>query len=253
MRTHRIRRAGLYLAGAALLLTVGHGLAQTVEGLDISAIRKRAADQAEEAAGLSAEVARRTETLKGDAETVRAAALEQVRRIDPARLPRGPAGAIDFDEIVTAAADNLQDNRGDAPLFMVFVSLSMPEDSLRRVIDDVSRAGGVVVFRGFPQNSARQFVARLSKVIDDRSRFASIGIDPRLFRAFEVSAVPAYVVASTDFDLCDGLACRTVTPPHDRIIGNVTVDHALEAIVESRGPGALVAGAALKNLRGSPR
>lgn len=253
MSRSRLRRPALLLAASALLLTVGHGLAQTVEGLDIGAIRARAKAQADEAAALSAEVARRTDALKGDAETVRAAALEQVRRLDPAKLPRGGPGAVDFDEVVSAAAGNLADHRGEAPLFMAFVSLSMPEDSLRRVIDDTSRAGGIVVFRGFPQNSARQFVARLSKVVDDRSRFASIGIDPRLFRAFEIGAVPAYVVASTDFDLCDGLACRTVAPPHDRIVGNVTVDHALEAITEARGPGALVAGTALRNLQGSGR
>lgn len=253
MNRARFRRPGLILAATALFLTVGHGLAQTVEGLDIGAIRERAKAQAAEAAALSAEVARRTDAMKGDAETVRAAALEQVRRLDPSKLPRGGPGAVDFDAVVSAAADNLADHRGEAPLFMAFVSLSMPEESLRRVIDDTSRAGGIVVFRGFPQNSARQFVARLGKVVGDQSRFASIGIDPRLFRAFEVEAVPAFVVASTDFDLCDGLACRTVAPPHDRIVGNVTVDHALDAIVESRGPGALVARTALVNLRRPPQ
>jgi conjugal transfer pilus assembly protein TrbC len=43
--------------------------------------------------------------------------------------------------------------------------------------------------------------ARSSTGQDD---FANIGIDPRLFRAFDVQAVPTYVAVSSDFDLCAG-------------------------------------------------
>src|SRR3546814_5785758 len=71
--------------------------------------------------------------------------------------------------------------------------------------------------------------------------FANIGIDPRLFRAFDVQAVPTYVAVSSDFDLCAGFSCRTKVPPHDRMIGNVTVEYALSSFAEGNGPGARVA------------
>ena len=70
---------------------------------------------------------------------------------------------------------------------------------------------------------------------------AAVGIDPRLFRAFAVDAVPAYVVTATDFDLCDGFDCRTALPPHDRIDGNVTLAHALDTFASGSGPAARVA------------
>ena len=42
---------------------------------------------------------------------------------------------------------------GEGPMFIVFASLSMPEASLTRLIADTTKAGGVVVFRGFPGGS----------------------------------------------------------------------------------------------------
>lgn len=240
----------LTLAGVATLGTVSAVLAQTVEGLNLDAVRARSAGQAEDAAALVTEVARRSDEFMEDAKTIQTNALAKVQTLDTKSLPAGPNGPVDFDEVVSAASANLKDNRGGAPLFMVFVSLSMPDAALKRVIHETSAAGGVVVFRGFPNNSAKQFLARLSKVIDKDSDYASIGIDPRLFRAFEVTAVPAYVVTSTDFDLCDGLSCRTAPPPFDRMIGNVTVEYALSSFADDNGPGALIARTALANLKG---
>ncbi|MGB3470909.1 MAG: type-F conjugative transfer system pilin assembly protein TrbC [Erythrobacter sp.] len=228
--------------------SVGAALAQTVEGLDLDAIRARSAAHNEDAAILSAEVARRVEEYRPDAEALDAAARQKVEGLDAASLPKGPDGAFDFDEIVGAAAGNLADNQMSAPQFMVFVSLSMPEDALKQIIDQTAAAGGVVVFRGFPNNSVKQFVAGMTKVIDNDDQFASIGVDPRLFRAFGIQAVPTYVAVSSDFTPCDGLSCTTTPPPFDAMSGNVTVRYALETFSEDNGPGALVARTALGNM-----
>ena len=233
--------------------SVAAALAQSGDPLDIAAVRARAAAHAAEAERLTVEVTRRGAALSDDAETVRAAAVARVRRLDPRTLPAGPAGAVDFDQLVGAAGANLEGHRGGAPLLIAFVSLSMPEAALRPILRDVGAAGGVVVFRGFPNNSARAFVAGLARVVARDASLASIAIDPRLFRAFDVRAVPAYVVASSDFDLCDGLACRTAPPPYDAIVGNVSVDYVLSTIAEANGPGARIASVALARLRGPER
>ena len=243
------RKLLMALALIGAFAGVGAALAQTVDGLDLDAIRARAAAQSEDAAILSAEVARRVEEYRPDAEALDAAARQKVQGLDPATLPKGPAGAVDFDEMIVAASGNLKDNRGSAPQFMVFVSLSMPEESLKTIIDQTSAAGGFVVFRGFPNNSVKQFVAGMSKVVSNDDQFASIGVDPRLFRAFGVQAVPTYVAVSSDFTPCDGLRCTTAPPPFDSISGNVTVRYALETFAEDNGPGALVARTALGNIR----
>ncbi|MBI0533331.1 MULTISPECIES: type-F conjugative transfer system pilin assembly protein TrbC [Sphingomonadaceae] len=243
------------LLSALAIASIGTGcavLAQTVEGLDLDAIRARSAKSEQDATALVNEVERRGDAFRKDAQTVQAVALEQMRTIDKASLPRGPAGAVDFDEMIHAASANLKENQGTAPQFMVFVSTSMPEQALKRIIADTSAAGGVVVFRGFPGNSGKAFIAALSRVVEKDQQFASIGIDPRLFRAFDVTAVPTMVVSSSDFTPCDGLTCKTTPPPFDRIEGNVTVRYALETFAGENGPGALVARTALANLGRNP-
>ena len=244
-----------FLLSALAIASIGTGcavLAQTVEGLDLDAIRARSAKSEQDATALVNEVERRGDAFRKDAQTVQAVALEQMRTIDKASLPRGPAGAVDFDEMIHAASANLKENQGTAPQFMVFVSTSMPEQALKRIIADTSAAGGVVVFRGFPGNSGKAFIAALSKVVEKDQQFASIGIDPRLFRAFDVTAVPTMVVSSSDFTPCDGLTCKTTPPPFDRIEVNVTVRYALETFAGENGPGALVARTALANLGRNP-
>jgi conjugal transfer pilus assembly protein TrbC len=151
------------------------------------------------------------------------------------RLGGGPAGLVDFDALVKTAADAGADH-GRAPQLIVFASLAMPPQSLKALIRDTARAGGSVVFNGFPGNSMKAFQEGILKVVDNRDDYGSIGIDPRLFRAFHVSAVPAVVVVTSDFDLCDGLECTTQPPPFDRISGNVTLDYALDTIAAGDGP-----------------
>ena len=167
------------LLSAAALATLGTGcavLAQTVDGLNLDAIRARSATMEADARALSAEVQRRGDAFRQDAETVRSVALEKVRTIDKASLPKGPDGAVDFDEMIQAASSNMRDNRGTAPQFMVFVSTSMPEQALKQIIAETSAAGGVVVFRGFPGNSGKAFIAAISKVVDKQQQLSLIHI-----------------------------------------------------------------------------
>ena len=123
----------------------------------------------------------------------------------------------------------------------------MPPASLKQLIADTARAGGVVVFRGFPNNSAKEFVSRLGQVVQ-KGDMPNIGIDPRLFRAFNVQAVPTYVAVSSDFDLCSGLSCKSQVPAHDRMTGNVSVRYVLDTFVAAHGPGAGVSAVALRNM-----
>ena len=76
---------------------------------------------------------------------------------------------------------------------MAFVSLSMPKEALRQTIIDMGKAGGIIVFRGFPGNSMAAFKTRLAEAIGQNIQPHNVGIDPRLFEAFGVTAVPTYV------------------------------------------------------------
>ena len=124
---------------------------------------------------------------------------------------------------------------------MAFVSLSMPPDSLRKIMIDMQKAGGIVVFRGFPGNSMAAFKTQLGAIIPASMKFHNIGIDPRLFEAFRVEAVPTYIAVDKPLDLCKPLECVSSVPDFDVIRGNVPVSYALETIANGRGPGASLA------------
>lgn len=240
----------LNLGVLALLGTAGLSavLAQSVDGVDVQAVKKRAADLASEAQAFVDQVKDRGDQFREEAASVRDGGTQNMRRVATTALPKGPSGPVDFDEIVEGAAKNASAQGGEAPQFIVFASLSMPDAGLKQLVRDTASAGGVVVFRGFPNNSAKEFVARIGKVVD-QGQYASIGIDPRLFRAFDVRAVPTYVTVSSDFDLCAGFSCTTKVPPYDRMTGNVTVEYALSTFAEGNGPGARIAAVALSNMK----
>ena len=242
-----LHKRHLAIAAVLAMLGAGYALAQSVQGLDLGAIERRKDGEAAEAEAFARDVARRGDTVRDDAlATVRGG--EANLRGNAQALQGGPQGPIDFDAILKQAAGN-GEGQGQAPLFIVFASLSMPAESLKPLIRDTARAGGAVVFQGFPGNSMKAFQQGILRVVERGQDAANVGIDPRLFRAFHVESVPTFVVASSDFDLCSGFQCETAPPAHDRMSGNVTVEYALETIAEGKGPGARVAGQALQHLR----
>ncbi|UVO53791.1 type-F conjugative transfer system pilin assembly protein TrbC [Sphingomonas sp. SUN039] len=242
------RKSTLLIGGAVGLFCTAAVLAQTganpLAGLDVQAIQRRADATAADAQAFVDEIKRRTDAVAGDARETAATGQGNHRRyVDAAG--KAP-GASELDRMMADVTGKAQ--TGDAPQFIVFVSLSMPPESLKPLIRDVSKAGGTIVFQGFPGNSIKAFQQGIARVVDQGQEAKSIGIDPRLFRAFNVTTVPAFVVVTSDFDLCDGFDCKTATPPHDRLAGNVTVPYALESFAEGGGPGARIAATALKHL-----
>ena len=216
--------------------------AQTVDGLDLAKVRANAREHQADADALSAEVSRRGDSLFGEAKSAAGGARANSDHYADQRRQSGRQdGLFDFDAMVKTAAGTAKSERGEAPQFIAFASLSMPPPALRQLMRDVPQAGGVVVFRGFPGNSVKAFTAGLARAAGEDRKLDNIGIDPRLFRAFRVDTVPTYVVTSSDFDLCDGFDCRTKLPPHDRISGNVTTEFALATFAGGGGPGAGIA------------
>lgn len=240
---------GKFFAGAAILSVCGGGiaLAQNVEGLDIQQIIGRGEAADADAEALIREVSRRGDEMRAEAKDAADAGNRNLAE-NKGVLGGGPTGPIDFDQMLAASTD-LEASDKAAPQLIVFASLSMPEQSLKKLIRDTAKAGGTVVFNGFPGNSMKAFQQGIMKVVDNQDAYGSIGIDPRLFRAFDVTAVPAIVVVTSDFELCDGFDCRTTVPPFDRMTGNVPLEYALETFVDGRGPGSAIAGQALSRLK----
>jgi len=104
------------------------------------------------------------------------------------------------------------------------------------------------VLRGFPQGNSEAFKKRLAAIWSTRDAAGSLGIDPRLFRAFNIEAAPSFVMLSTEFSPCDGFDCTSEVPPHDRIAGNISVGEVLETFASGKGPGAELARLHLRQL-----
>lgn len=253
MKQH-LTTIAICLAGIAA--AVGAAAQTSAPDIDLEAIRARAQAQTGEADALAARARERatavTQEAKASASGAQAngrAYSEQAR----ASARSGVDDAFDFDKMVADVGTMAESQMGEAPRFIAFASTSMPPAALRAMIDDTTRAGGAVVFRGLPQGSAKALTAALSRIARDGEQMENVGIDPRLFRAFGIEAVPAYVVTTSDFDLCDGFDCRTQVPPHDRMLGNVTAAHALETFAQGGGPGAQIAAQHLARLERTSR
>jgi len=245
----QLSRRAKFLAALLCFCALGGGIAvaQSVDAIDIDRIMGAANSGNPDAEALAREVAARAEALRAEAEAAARDGRYNMER-NAGTLGGPSAGPVDFDELLSTSVGN-QSDRGGAPFLIVFASLSMPEESLKRLIRDTSKAGGMVVFNGFPGNSMKAFQQGILKVVENNADYGSVGIDPRLFRAFQVTAVPTVVVVTSDFDPCDGFNCTTQLPPFDRMSGNVPLDYVLETFASGNGPGASIARQALSRLQ----
>lgn len=243
-----MKKIALITGGALALFGSAVAIAQVVDGLDIGAIQRRGSAAEVEAQAFADQVKSRGDAMREDAKQTAEGGNANLQRA-AALASADPKAVVDLEAMVKGIG--AKDEAGEAPQLIVFVSLSMPPESLKPLLKDVNRAGGAAVFQGFPNNSVKAFTAGLAKVLDDKDTHRAIGIDPRLFRAFNVQTVPQIVAVSSDFDVCDGFNCATKVPTHDRIMGNVTLQYALETFADGRGPGASVAAVALRRLKAS--
>jgi conjugal transfer pilus assembly protein TrbC len=81
-------------------------LAQSVDGVDVQAVKKRAADMAAEAQAFVDQVKDRGDEFREQASVVRKSGIDNMQQVAATDLPKGPGGKIDFDELVQGAATN---------------------------------------------------------------------------------------------------------------------------------------------------
>ena len=141
--------------------------------------------------------------------------------------------------------------RGNTAEIVLFTSLSVPAASWRQWARDAARTGTPLVLRGVGAGGLRATVKRIGDRLGGHD--AGVAIDPRLFRLFGVTRVPAVVVVPGGVPPCRSRGCsHDPAPPHDRVTGNIGLVAALEAIAAEGGAGRDVARRHLERL-GGPR
>ena len=160
---------------------------------------------------------------------------------------RDPAGAV----VGAPARLPGRSMPGRYPPILAFASLAMPEASLRAHIDQASKAGAVVVLRGFVNGSLKDTVAAVRRLLGDGGA-GGLAIDPTLYRRFAVARVPVVVALDRPPPPCRVRHCDgEPVPDHDRVAGDVTLYRALRLFADGGGPGAETARTALARLEAS--
>ena len=168
-------------------------------------------------------------------------ALEQAGK----NAPKSPS-SLPAESRAGSLAENLSAPPQGSEI-IVFMSLSVPEKSWREWSLEAARIGAPLVLRGVAREGLRATVKRVGAHLAEG---AGAAIDPRLFRLFEVTAVPAVVVVPGGVPACKSRGCASdPSPPHDRIKGNTGLDAALSIIALEGGPGRETARRHLGKLR----
>lgn len=148
-------------------------------------------------------------------------------RIEPSRIP------LDREELATRILQfqSLATPRRDVEL-LVFVSLSIPTVTLRLLAEQVDRAGGALFIRGLKGDSMQQTLSEVERVLDGQN--VSWQIHPESFRRYNITQVPAFVLARPQPD-CGASAqtCSQTAVDQDafvKLAGDVSVEYALDTI-----------------------
>lgn len=234
--------------------------AQSEDELDRKKIDAAVREAETEAAAFAAEIARRAEDYAEEAMDLSASVMKKMKSVD---TPPSD-GPIDFADMLSGAPQIAQSATEAPPSagVMVFASFSMPEESLRALVADARAAGVPVMLRGFVNGSLGETARAMHGLLsvgqegvapeDAQSLLGGVMVDPRAFRIFDVTQVPAFIAANQPLPDCDGLDCSAAAPPHDRIAGNISLTAALETLASEGRNAPDAAATALAQLKGAP-
>lgn len=198
---------------------------------------ERAKQQYRQPTDAEVKAAKRKYRQPTQAQLDRAASSQSPVNLDAIPLPKG---SVDVEGLARAYEQHRQafeNGRGYAsgqPALFVFVTLGMPEQTLRLLVEQASRAQAVLILRGLTDASIRKTAVRVQQLIGERR--VEWLIDPEAFDRFGVSDAPTFVLVKALAPLSDCTSGTCVAPDaFASISGDVSIDYALEAI-ERRAP-----------------
>lgn len=188
-------------------------------------------------------LARRIEAARAAAER---AAPPPAPRLEHLPVPASPRPRPDYLDLGRAAASPAEP---DQPALLVFVSFSMPEASLRRLVDDAAASRATLVLRGFKDGSVAQTLGAAAQLLAGRA--VAWNIDPDAFARYAIGAVPAYVLVRGGQQSrgCGNDAACAPGTEYVRVAGDVSIAHALRAMTDA-SPDFAAAAAAVRGSLG---
>jgi conjugal transfer pilus assembly protein TrbC len=151
-------------------------------------------------------------------------------------LPQPAASAPDLAALAQAHRPSVPGGNSanpDVPELMVFVSFSLPRETLQRIVHQSERSGAVLVLRGLKGHSLTQTGEEIARLVGERN--VTVLIHPPAFQQFQVRQVPSLVLArSGQAAKIDEEGCAPAAS-FIRIDGDVGQDYALD-LIERQAP-----------------
>jgi conjugal transfer pilus assembly protein TrbC len=151
-------------------------------------------------------------------------------------LPRPMAKSPDISQIAESFRKSpavISAKSADTPELMVFVSLSMPKETLERIVLQSEKSGAVLVLRGLKGNSLTRMGEELAALVGKRNVTAII--HPPAFKQFNVTQVPSLVLAQPAQASKIGDDGCALPASFIKVDGDVTQDYALD-LIERQAP-----------------
>ena len=135
------------------------------------------------------------------------------------------------------------------PGLLVFVSFSVPQQTLERLVEQAARAKATLVLRGFVNGSLQDTVLRVQRLIGERE--VAFQIDPQAFDRFTIAKTPSFVLVreGAQSKPCSSGQCFA-TDAFVSTAGDVSLDYALEHIQRTAPTFSREAAQFLKRIRG---
>jgi len=151
-------------------------------------------------------------------------------------LPQPAARAPDLAALAPAHRPSVPGGNSanaDVPELMVFVSFSLPRETLQRIVHQSERSGAVLILRGLKGHSLTQTGEEIARLVGERN--VTVLIHPPAFQQFQVRQVPSLVLARPGSAAkIDEEGCAP-TSSFIRIDGDVGQDYALD-LIERQAP-----------------
>lgn len=194
----------------------------------------------------SYEQIKETSTFKDGQDLAKSVNLKEPFEVEHVEGKLADAKGVNLDVALSRYWKKFNDGKKrqeNLPDVMVFVSFSMPENSLRELSEQVKQVGGQLVFRGMVKNSMQ---VTAQAMLGLNSSGVKAIIHPKLYERFEVKQVPTFILVNSKEAYCASDNC---TPLHDRMSGNVSLGYALEEFASSGDHNELAA-SLLEKVRG---
>lgn len=224
------------LAGVVIAQSNGMSLEDLVKAASAKADARKA-----EAESLVTGIDERAGTYLQDAKALKTENVTAMKKAAPFMKDGLPFSADGY------GAD--QEPVEDGAVYIA-VSLSMPHNDIRRIVQDAAKAGAHVVIQGPVDGDMAKTVKMLSTLFKEGDE-VGLEIDPRVFQQYQVTRVPTFISTRQGVAVCEeGLECQRTMEPHDVIRGNITVEKALELLSTKGDAAPEVSKRALNRLRG---